>query len=172
MHLHRSGLYFRKDTSSLTHWRRSCFTFFDAVFIRSPARPDCAGSRPLLAAAATTERKGRVRWSLPIFLCLTLAQFTLGRLHSLLLLTGRGYLYPKTFGNRLRAREGKQPVSTQKLTHPHPLSTAIRLGTIPRGAGPAGPNIPARASGVRGPVVEHAPYHHVLVCSGMCPVAT
>ena len=28
------------------------------------------------------------------------------------LLTGRGYLYPKKFGNRLRDREGKQPVST------------------------------------------------------------
>ena len=106
MHLHRSGLYFRKDAGSLMHWRRSCSAFFDAVFIRSSARPDCAGSRPLFAAAATTKRKGRVRRSLPIFLCLTLAQFTLGRLHSLPLLTGRGYFYPKKFGNRLCAREG------------------------------------------------------------------
>ena len=106
MHLHRSGLYFKKDTGSLVHRRRSCSAFFDAVFIRSSARPDCAGSRPLLAAAATAKRKGRVRRSLSIFLCLALAQFTLGRFHSLPLLTGRGYLYPKNFGNRLRARKG------------------------------------------------------------------
>ena len=113
MHLHRSGLYFRKYTGSLMRWRRSSSAFFDAVFIRSSARPDCAGSTPLLAAATTTKRKGRVRRTLPIFLCLTLAQFNLGRLHSLPLLTGRSYLYPKRFGNRLHAREGKQPVSTE-----------------------------------------------------------
>ena len=40
------------------------------------------------------------------------AQFRLGQHLSLPLLTGRGYLYPKKFGNRLRDREGKQPVST------------------------------------------------------------
>ena len=121
------------------HWRRSCSAFFDAVFIRSSARPNCAGSRPLLAAAATTKRKGRVRRSLPIFLYLTLAQFTLGRLHSLPLLTGRGYFYPKKFGNRLRAREGKQPVST--ICKPVDSKTRTyhgRVGTGRRTAGPRG----------------------------------
>ena len=92
MHLHRSELYFKKDAGSLMHWRRSCSAFLDTVFIRSSARPDCAGSRPLLAAAATTKRKRMVRRTLPIFPCLTLAQFKFGRPHSLPLLTGSGYL--------------------------------------------------------------------------------
>ena len=40
------------------------------------------------------------------------SQFRLGQHLSLPLPTGRGNLYPEKFGNRLRAREGKQPVST------------------------------------------------------------
>ena len=131
MHLHRSGLYFKKDTGSLVHWRHSCSAFFDAVFIRSSARPDCAGSRPLLAAAATAKRKGRVRRAPPIFLCLTLAQFTLGRLHSLPLPTGRGFFYPKKFGNRLRAREGKQPVSTISFVRASEESFRRRVYDVP-----------------------------------------
>ena len=106
VHLHRSELYFRKDAGSLMHWRRSCSAFFDAVFIRSSARPDCAGSRPLFAAAATTKRKGRVRQSLPIFPCLTLAQFNFGRPHFLPLLTGRGYLYPRSSGTVCALEKG------------------------------------------------------------------
>ena len=39
-------------------------------------------------------------------------QLGLGQQLSLPLLAGRGYLYPKKFGNRLLAREGEQPVST------------------------------------------------------------
>ena len=57
MHSHRSGFYCRTNTGSLMRWRRSCSAFFDAAFIRSPARPDCAGSRPLLATAAITKRQ-------------------------------------------------------------------------------------------------------------------
>ena len=64
MNLIRSRLYSRKDTGSLMHWSRSSSAFFDAICMRSSVRPDCAGSRPLFAAAATTKRTEK---SPPVF---------------------------------------------------------------------------------------------------------
>ena len=41
------------------HWFCSCFAFLNELFIRSPAGPNCAGPRRLLAAAATRKRKNK-----------------------------------------------------------------------------------------------------------------
>ena len=93
------------------HLRRSCSAYFDALFLtiqRAPTAPIRSGSN--------LEEKRSGPSATPDLLCRTYAHFALGRPLSLPLLTGCGYLYPKKFGKSLRAREGKQPVSTQPST--------------------------------------------------------